>query len=122
MFCENCGEKLKEGAEICVACGKVLEEAKAVEPKVETKTCTKVQSVKTTAQTFAIVGFVMSFLSIVVGVICSWIALVKIKYQENKELRSVAVAGVIIALVKLGVIVLALLIALLASNGAYYVL
>ena len=142
MFCENCGEKLKAGAQICLACGNPVADVKVapaktvaartiskaetkVEPKVEPIVETKVQKpaeVKTTAQTLAIIGFVLSFLSITVGSICSWIALVKYKYQENKELRRIAVAGIIISLVKLGIIAFALLISLFAASGAMYVL
>lgn len=137
MFCENCGEKIKAGAQICLACGNpVATEQPALvkkaavkttvkaEPKVEQEEVKPVKTaeVKTTAQIMAIIGFVLSFLSITVGVICSWIALVKYKYQENKELRGIAVAGIIICLVKLGIIAFALLISLFAASGAMYVL
>ena len=142
MFCENCGEKLKEGAEICLACGKVVPAAKAVrktaakvaekksdeqkpveqKPVQEVAVCNKPIEVKTTGQVLAIIGFVMSFLSITVGSICSWIALLKIKYQDNKELRGIALAGLIISLAKLGLIVFSLFIYIVSISGAYYVL
>lgn len=64
MFCQNCGNKIKEGAEFCSFCGT---EAKAISEKQEEKIAATEEKKSSGAKT--ILDKIVTFTSIVVGLI-----------------------------------------------------
>lgn len=86
MFCKNCGKEINDSAIVCPYCGVQIAEFKKNEPK---QYCT-----------LAIVGFVLSFLISIAGLICSIIARKKCN-EENLEGGGFALAGIIISAVSL---------------------
>ncbi len=86
MFCKNCGKEIDDNAVICPNCGVQIAKFNQDEPK---QTCT-----------MAIVGFVLSFLVSIAGLICSIIARKKCR-EENLGGDGLALAGIIISSVSL---------------------
>lgn len=82
MFCENCGEEIKDDAVICPYCGA------SVQKPVPRKG----------SNTIATVGFVFAFFIPLVGLICSIIGLNNAK-RYNVSGKSLAIAGIIISIV-----------------------
>ncbi len=91
MFCKNCGKEINDNAVICPNCGVQIA---AFEKKESKETCT-----------LAIVGFVLSFLIPIAGLICSIIARKKCN-EENLEGGGLAFAGIIISAVVMAITVL----------------
>lgn len=82
MFCRNCGKEISDNAYVCPYCGvKVAEERE-----------------NATNNTMAVVGFVLSFLIPIAGLIVSIIALKKSKEMDGTG-KSLATAGIVISIV-----------------------
>lgn len=83
MFCNNCGREIDDRAIVCPNCGVIVnKQALATE--------------QSQSNTFAIVGFIMSFFVAIVGLICSIIGLKKAPSLNNSG-RGLAIAGIIIS-------------------------
>lgn len=111
MFCKNCGKEISDNAVVCPYCGVQIADLKKDEPK---QTCT-----------MAIVGFVLSFIVSIAGLICSIIARKKCK-EENLAGSGLALAGIIISAVSLAftviyvIAILSIGCAAVNAAGAYY--
>ena len=85
MFCKNCGKEIDDNASVCIHCGVATG---------------KTQPVTNETNVMAIVGFVLSFFTAIIGLICSIIG-----YKNSKDPRykgngrSLAIAGIIISCV-----------------------
>ncbi len=93
MYCKNCGKEIDDRAEVCIYCGCGTRQA---------------QTTKDETNTLAIIGFIFSFLFAVVGLICSILG-----YRKAAELngngKGLAMAGIIISAVWLGIVIIALI-------------
>lgn len=89
MFCKNCGKQIPDGAHVCPYCGR------------STGTPPPSTKIKGT-NTLAIVGFVFSFLFALVGLICSIIGFNRSNDYENGGNRGLALAGIIISAISMG--------------------
>ncbi len=96
MFCKFCGQEIADNAIICVHCGRPTDQY-ATANKSEQKT----QPVANKQNTIAIVGFVLSFIVALAGLICSIIGYKKAK-NEGLDNGSLALAGIIISAVSMG--------------------
>lgn len=96
MYCKNCGQQLGDQAVVCVHCG-------AATDKYTTTTTSHVKPRETNV--LAIIGFIFSFNSAIVGLICSIIGYRKAK-QEGLEYGGLALAGIIISAVNMAISVL----------------
>ncbi len=86
MYCKNCGNNIDDNTVICPKCG------------VATGKSTIADQNKT--NTLAIVGFVLSFLVAIAGLICSVIARKQIRESGEKGM-GLATAGMIISIISL---------------------
>ncbi len=86
MYCKNCGNEIDDKAAICPKCG------------VMTGNTSVVNTEKT--NTLAIVGFVLSFLVAIAGLICSIIGRKQCKERGEKGM-GLATAGMIISIVNM---------------------
>ncbi len=82
MYCRNCGQEINDNAVICPHCG-VLVNDTALQTKQETNS-------------LALVGFILSFFTGLVGLILSCIGLSRSK-RMNGDGRGFAIAGIIIS-------------------------
>ncbi len=97
MYCNNCGNQIDDNAYVCPYCGvKTGHGARTNEKNI-----------------LAIVGFVLSFLIAIAGLVCSILAYKKSK-ELNGEGETLAIAGIIISAIS---IVLSIL--LLVVYGAF---
>ncbi len=112
MFCKYCGSKLEEDeGSFCKYCGAKLIENN--QPTVQPAT-PAVKKEENTAQTFAILGLVFSFIFSLVGLIMSAIALKKYKTQTTQEGRGMALAGLILSIISVAIFVFYFLIIVIA--------
>ncbi|MDE5721624.1 MAG: DUF4190 domain-containing protein [Clostridia bacterium] len=85
MFCRNCGKEIDDNAAVCIHCGVATGKA---------------QPVSNETNVLAIVGFVLSFFTAIIGLICSIIGYKNSKDPRyNGNGRSLAIAGIIISCV-----------------------
>lgn len=93
MFCSNCGSQIDDNASICPHCGVATKNYKPEEQK----------------NVLALVGFILSFVVAIAGLVCSIIA-----YKKADELngngKAFARAGIIISAVELVLEVVAIII------------
>ena len=94
-FCVNCGNELNEAAIICPKCGC------AVDDRVFAKTAAVPQS--GTLSTLSIIGFVLSFIFCIAGLICSIIAYNGAKDSGDERSKSFSRAGIIVSSCFIGV-------------------
>ena len=94
MYCKNCGCNLDDNAEVCPECGVATKNTipfGALNNNQNT-------AVYTGTNVVAIVGFILSFIVALAGLICSLIGYKKApEYNENG--RGFAIAGIIISTV-----------------------
>ena len=136
-FCTTCGTSLKEDDIFCPECGaKINSEAPKVEEKVEPEEVEEpvheevkpaehhtvennqedLFSVKIeTKNTVGLVGFILSFVVPIAGLICSIIGLQKAK-ELNDDSKNLCIAGIIISAV-LTVVSIILIIVWIANSG-----
>lgn len=101
MFCKNCGSQIDDNAVVCPHCGVQVANIK------DKKT-----------NTMSIVGFVLSFLIPIAGLICSIIARKKCR-EEGLGGDGLALAGIIISAVSMALSLLAIII-YISMIGSYY--
>ncbi len=99
MFCKNCGKEINDNAYVCPYCGVKVSAGG-----------------KSESNTLAIVGFIMSFLFSIVGLILSILG-----YKKSAELggegKSMATAGIIISAVSIGLAVSMFVIAFVSASS-----
>lgn len=100
MFCKFCGQEIADNAIICVHCGRATDLYGAANKSEQTP-----QPAANKQNTIAIVGFVLSFIIALAGLICSIIGYRKAK-NEGLDNGSLALAGIIISAVSLASIIL----------------
>lgn len=132
MFCRYCGKELNDKAVVCPGCGILTCEESAPKTKeaqqipYRPQTAYQQPQAQPQQQTYqqqpvyqaqprprktnvlAIVGFVLSFFVCLAGLICSAIALKQVK-TSGEDGRGLALAGVIISAISLGILIVALL-------------
>ena len=91
MNCPNCGNELGENETVCPNCGTNVNETQKPAQQ------TAVQPTK--SNKLALVGFILSFFSSIVGLILSAIGLKKCK--EGYDKKNLAIAGIVISAVKI---------------------
>lgn len=96
MFCKFCGHEIADNAIICVHCGRATDQYATVNKATQTTA-----PVANKQNTIAIVGFVLSFIIALAGLICSIIGYRKAK-NEGLDGGSLALAGIIISAVSMG--------------------
>ena len=118
MYCPHCGKEIEEGATFCPNCGKQLGKAQQPDQLDEVDEFFKVsppaQSTPAPAPTtqtpernfLSLVGFILSFVIPLAGLICSSIAFSQAKKRQDAW-KNFALAGIIIGAVSvvLGIIV-----------------
>ncbi len=100
MYCKYCGAEIVDGAYICTKCGRLVNEAAL---KKDTEECDKKKE-----NTIAIVGFVLSFFVAIAGLICSIIGYTRAK-KDNLPHKGLALAGIIVSAVSMGLSVIYLI-------------
>lgn len=88
-YCSHCGAQIDDEAVICIHCG-------VATPKHQ-------QNVQCQSHPLAIIGFVLSFFAQIAGLICSIIAFRRCKENPNLEGKSLALAGILISAISLGI-------------------
>ena len=93
MYCNNCGNEIRENAVVCIHCGCAVDN----QPKqVQTQTPQKTNVI-------AIIGFVLSFFIALAGLICSIIGYKQADRNYNGNGKGFALAGTIISAVSLAI-------------------
>lgn len=111
MFCKNCGSQISDNAVVCPNCG--VQVGKVSTENYEDK-----------KNTIAIVGFVLSFFFAIAGLVCSIIGYKKAK-NEGYDNQGLALAGIIISAISIGLVVLYIVLIIagvscLAMSAPYY--
>ena len=96
-YCSHCGNQLADEAVICPQCGCAA--GGSVQNKSESN-----------SDVIAILGFVFSFITALVGLVLSVIAYKSAVAENNKRNKNFAVAGIVISSVSLGSAVIAVFI------------
>ncbi len=100
-FCPNCGSELKEGADICVKCGKIINGNIPVnnQANVQTETSTKTNGLALAGFITALASLLLNFWGIVglVATILSGVGLSKVNETGEKG-KGMAVAGLCIGI------------------------
>ncbi|MCH5350756.1 MAG: zinc-ribbon domain-containing protein [Clostridiales bacterium] len=130
MFCPNCGSKLGEDVSFCHSCGYKLtkkSENAPTERNLDTHKAPSVEEVKkapdhrddTDKNIIALIGFILSFVSPVPGIVCSAIGL---KYaKENGGIKyNFAKAGLIIGIVSTALVVLIFTVAIITEAALLF--
>lgn len=101
MFCKNCGREISENAAVCPHCGVQVGRLS--------------NGGETEGNVIAIVGFVFAFLVPIVGLICSIIGYNKAK--AGAPYKGLALAGIIISVVDIGLSIMVFAITCAAVAG-----
>ncbi len=99
MFCKFCGQEIDEHAVICPKCGRVLNSSGIPQQQPQYQYQYAAPSPKT--NTLAIVGFILSFIVPIVGLILSIIGKKQIK-ATGEGGNGLATAGIVISSIDLG--------------------
>jgi len=112
MFCPNCGKEIKDDAKFCPFCGCEIKKSDHetingvvvddnVHPYVNDGSSNAKENTTTSSDkynTSAIIGFILSFIFPIGGIILCVLALVQI-YNTNQKGRGLATAGLIIGMI-----------------------
>ena len=90
MFCKNCGKEVNNNAIICPHCGVQVGAMKSNESG---------------ENTIAIVGFVLSFIIAIAGLICSVVGYRK-AVTEGAPHKGLALAGIIISVASMALVII----------------
>ena len=121
MFCKHCGKELLDDAAFCPHCGAALKESPEKDEFFDAPPArpsyTPPAEKKAQWNPLSIVGFVLSFVVAIAGLICSIIALKQCR-ETGQDSKGMALAGIIISAVSRGITTLYLII--LFASGAFY--
>ncbi len=114
MKCLKCETEINDGALFCPTCGRMITQSNAQSPTsyAPQYAYTPPQESATQTNVFAIVGFILSFLFTLLGLIFSIIGYVKAKTLHTG--KGLSVAGITISVVKLILTVLLVVLFLIA--------
>ena len=98
-YCARCGAELNNDAAICTKCGCAVDGMRG----------SSLNSTSNDYNTLAIVGFVLSFFTTIVGLILSIIAYKQVKESGEKG-KELAIAGIVISSVEIAIVFLVLFI------------
>ena len=93
MFCKNCGKEIDDNAVVCPHCGVQVSPAYSAAP---------VQAAPQ-KNTIALVGFILSLFTAIIGLICSIVGLTKVKDYtgpNDEPYKGFAIAGIIIGAIE----------------------
>lgn len=97
MFCTNCGKEIDDNAVVCPYCGVATKNMAAA----------SAPAVGSQKNTLALVGFILSFFSSLIGLILSIIGFQRSKLPEyNGDGRSFAIAGIVLSCISTGLYIL----------------
>lgn len=105
MYCRNCGREIDENAAFCNYCGTRVASTQAVPPAGNAPTYTAAPAAGEETNTLAIVGFILSFFVMIAGLVCSILGY-KNAYKFGGKGKELAVAGIVISAVFMGIAVL----------------
>ncbi len=101
MFCSHCGKEINDNAVICPHCGVATDNLKR-----QTTAATPAPA-SAESNTLAIVGFVLSFIIAIAGLICSIMGYKKAQEPGmNGNGKGLALAGIIISAISMGLAVI----------------
>ncbi len=95
MFCTNCGQQVDDNAVICPHCGVPIY-GKSLSPQ------------QKETNTLALIGFILSFVLAVPGLICSILGYKKAKVMGG-EGNGLALAGIVISAVSIALTIIGIL-------------
>lgn len=110
MFCKHCGKEISDEAFICPNCGVPMKQTVVEQTEVPTKLVDM--------NTFAIVGFIIAFLSSAIGLVLSIFGLIHANRYYAGKGKGLAIAGIVIGAVFL---VLQFILNLLGYGSYYFV-
>lgn len=91
MYCKNCGEIIDDNAAVCPKCGVVVDPGK-LQPQTQSQNNAK------RTNWIAVVGFILSFFTALIGMIVSIVGLKKAPEYDGNG-KGLATAGIIIGAV-----------------------
>lgn len=103
MFCKNCGKEVDQNTAVCPHCGIQLAQFNG--------------STSNEMCQMAIIGFVLSFLISIAGLICSVIAYRKCR-DENLKGKGFAIAGIAISTASIVLVVIYIIVAIVLISCA----
>lgn len=115
MFCRNCGKEIDDNSAVCMYCGTPTGLATPQQPVQHQQH----QQPAAQSNTMALVGFILSFFMSLLGLIFSIIGYKNSKlpeYEGPNNYRGLALAGIIISSISMGVYVI-LFISLIAAGS-----
>lgn len=126
MFCPNCGTKLDENVSFCHSCGQKIkktddapENQKTEESYPAAPTATVSRRVDSDKNVIALIGFILSFVTSIPGIVCSAIGLKNAR--ENGGINyKFAKAGLIIGIVNTAVLLVVFLVTIITANALLF--
>lgn len=118
MFCRNCGKEIDDNSAVCMYCGTPTGLATPQQPQQPVQP-QQHQQPAAQSNTMALVGFILSFFMSLLGLIFSIIGYKNSKlpeYEGPNNYRGLALAGIIISSISMGVYVI-LFISLIAAGS-----
>ena len=97
-YCAHCGAELYDEAAICTKCGCAVDGVRG-----------QYNSSSSSWNGLAIAGFVLSFVSTIIGLVLSIIAYKQVKNTGEKG-KELALAGIIISAISIGITIIVLII------------
>ncbi|MDE6598049.1 MAG: DUF4190 domain-containing protein [Clostridia bacterium] len=112
MFCSNCGNEINDNAVICPKCGVATQNFGAA------NAANSAAQPKKENNVLALVGFILSFFVPIAGLVCSIIGYKRSK-NEGLEGKNLALAGIIISAVSIGVSIITSIILSITMIGLF---
>ncbi len=119
MFCDNCGVKHDDEAVFCPNCGKKIVKKKEVKEDIPKKEVNSVNAQTRNMNIFCVIGFAVSFISSILGIILCTIGLNQIK-TTNEDGKPFAIVGIIISAAKLLLIFFFVVLFFIIWGAMYY--
>ena len=104
MYCRNCGKEIADSAAFCNYCGTPVASTQ-VPPAQRAQAYTATPAGGEETNTLAIVGFILSFFVLIAGLVCSILGYKNADKFGGKG-KELAVAGIVISAVFMGLAVL----------------
>ena len=98
-YCVHCGEQIADESVFCVHCGRMVSSAPL-----------NGKPAKKSLNIICLLGFIFTFISTTIGLILSIIGFCQTKNTDDKTGRSLALAGIIISSVAIGLVICLILV------------